>query len=233
LALYKPLGDKLGWDAQPEEDHSTPLLRSLVINRLGKYGDEATVAEAQRRFNAHVNGEGDIDANLRNAVYSIVACHGNEETFDEIIKLYLNTTHMEEKCRLMRCIGASDKKELIEKTLAFALSSDVRAQDVVLPLAGTTGSVLGRKMTWEFVKDNWSELMERYSRGYILPKLIKNVIEKFATAEELNNVKEFFTSHDAASGERAMKQAVENIEINISWLTRDRFSISHWLGGSN
>jgi len=229
LALYKPLGDKLGWDAQPEEDHSTPLLRSLVINRLGKYGDEATVAEAQRRFKAHVNAESDIDANLRNAVYSIVACHGNEETFDEMIKLYRNTTHMEEQCRLMRCIGASDKKELIEKTLAFAMTDEVRAQDTVFTLTSTVGSLIGRKMTWQFIKDNWEELHKRYAGGFLLSRLIMRSTEDFATEEDAKDVEAFFEAHKVPSGERTVKQSIENIHLNIGWLKRDQENISQWL----
>ena len=44
--------------------HLDALLRGLIIERLGKYGDQATVAEAQKRFEEHWKGESTIPADL-------------------------------------------------------------------------------------------------------------------------------------------------------------------------
>ena len=44
------------------------MLRSLVIGRLGRCGDEKTVKEAQRRFTAHCSGDETLAADLRASV---------------------------------------------------------------------------------------------------------------------------------------------------------------------
>ena len=53
------------------------------------------------------------------------------------------------------------------------LQPDVRSQDTVFGIGGVTGSVLGRKMAWEFVKKNWKTLYDKYQGGFLLISLIK------------------------------------------------------------
>ena len=44
------------------------MLRDLVLLRMGRCGDEATVAEARRRFEDHCSGKQSISADLRSTV---------------------------------------------------------------------------------------------------------------------------------------------------------------------
>lgn len=44
------------------------MLRTLVLGRMGRSGDKATVAEAQKRFKAHCDGTTTLPADLRNPV---------------------------------------------------------------------------------------------------------------------------------------------------------------------
>ena len=55
----------------------------------------------------------------------MVATHGNEDTIEEMVTLYRNTTHMEEKWRILSFLGASDKEECTEKTLKFAMTVNI------------------------------------------------------------------------------------------------------------
>lgn len=50
--------------------HLTAMLRDLVLTKMGRNGDEATVAEAQRRFEEHVSGTKPLPADLRTPVRS-------------------------------------------------------------------------------------------------------------------------------------------------------------------
>jgi len=44
------------------------MLRSLVIGRLGRAGEESVIAEARKRFASHCDGSALLPADLRNAV---------------------------------------------------------------------------------------------------------------------------------------------------------------------
>ena len=44
------------------------MLRDLALTKLGRNGDEATVAEARKRFDAHVAGTSALPADLKSPV---------------------------------------------------------------------------------------------------------------------------------------------------------------------
>ena len=56
------------------------------------------------------------------------------------------------------------------------LQDKVRSQDTVFVIGGVTGSVLGRDLGWNFVKDNWPELYKRYQGGFMLSRLTKVIV---------------------------------------------------------
>ena len=89
---------------------------------MGRSGDQATIAEARKRFEAHCKGESTIPADLRSAVYSTVLKHGDDVTLDAMFKLFREADLDEEKVRLMTCMGAVLQPELIKKVLDFSMS---------------------------------------------------------------------------------------------------------------
>ena len=102
--------------------HLNALLRGLIIERLGKYGDQATVAEAQKRLKEHWKGESTTPADLRSAAYSTVLKHGDGNTLESVMQLLKEADLHEEKVRLMRCMGAVSQPDLIKKVCDFSLS---------------------------------------------------------------------------------------------------------------
>jgi aminopeptidase N len=52
--VIKPVADRLGWDAKPEEIPGVQKLRRAVLSDLGHWGDAEVIAEARRRFAAFV-----------------------------------------------------------------------------------------------------------------------------------------------------------------------------------
>jgi hypothetical protein len=54
--------------------HLKAMLRDLVLTRMGRYNDEATVAEAMKRFEEHYKGEKTLPADLRGPVSIVHTC---------------------------------------------------------------------------------------------------------------------------------------------------------------
>ena len=50
------------------------MLRTLVLGRMGRYGDEAVIAEAKKRFQAHVDKSAILPADLRSPVSKTLTC---------------------------------------------------------------------------------------------------------------------------------------------------------------
>jgi len=228
--MCKPALESLGCHPKDGEEHTKSLLRSLLLARLGRYGDPSVVEECQRRFKLHVEGTELIPADIRSAVYSTVATQGDEQTIDELITLYRNSTHMEEKMRVGTCLGMNENPDIITKVLNFALSDEVKSQDTIHVMAGCTSSLLGRKMTWQFTKDNWDILYDRYNSGFLLMGLIRVTTKYFATKEDAEDIEAFFKNHEVDVAVRTINQSLESIELNRKWLERDRDAVVDWLG---
>ncbi|KAM5135748.1 puromycin-sensitive aminopeptidase [Mantella aurantiaca] len=228
--VFSPIGQRLGWDPKPGEGHLDALLRGLVLGKLGKAGHKPTLEEARRRFKDHVEGKNTLSADLRSPVYVTVLKHGDNTTLETMLKLHKQADMQEEKNRIERVLGAICSPELIQKVLSFSLSEEVRPQDTVSVIGGVAGaSKQGRKAAWNFVKENWEELHNRYQGGFLISRLIKLSVDGFASEKMATEVKTFFEAHPAPSAERTVQQCCENIVLNAAWLKRDGDAMHQYL----
>ena len=212
----------MSWDPSPGEGHLTTLLRSLVLSQLGQAGDLEVRAEAKRRFDSHVSGAAQINPDIREAVYKIVASMGQEEDFNTMVKLHNDADLHEEKCRIQRSgIGCFASTPLLAKALEMALSDQVRAQDSVYFMSSVAARRLGRDLAWQFFKDRFVMLNERYSGGFAASVLVKSFTTDLLGEERAREVEQYFTDHPMPGSERSVAQSVETIRLNTAWLERD------------
>jgi len=227
--LMKGVASHLGWDTRANDSHSDKLLRPLVIGRLGRFGDEAVIAEAQKRFEAHVSGKALIPADLRSPVYRTVLSVGDESTYNTMLKLYREDDLHEEKNRISQAFGAICDQSILKKVLQFALSNEVRSQDSAHVIASVALNKHGRRLAWDFFKENWQELRNKYAGGFLLLHFVKHTTENFASIEDAEEIEAFFVDHPSPGTERTVQQSCESIRLNADWLRRDRETTHEYL----
>jgi len=229
LDLFSGIKKSVTWDPVEGEGHLTTLLRSLVITRLGKAGDQEIRLEAKRRFDLHASGGAQISPDIRSAVYSIVASMGQEDDYNTMLRLHKEAELHEEKSRIARSgLAAFNSKTLLAKALEFSLSSNVRAQDSVHIIGSVACRKPGRDLSWQFFKDKFPLLSERYQSGFLLSRLVKSCCSDFLCEERAREVEQFFTEHPLPGSERNVAQAVETIRLNTAWLGRDQTDIANF-----
>ncbi len=54
----------------------------------------------------------------------------------------------------------------------MSFQDEVRSQDTVFVIGGVTGHKEGKQLAWNFVKEKWELLHERYSGGFLLSRLV-------------------------------------------------------------
>ncbi|KAJ8924872.1 hypothetical protein NQ315_001027 [Exocentrus adspersus] len=226
--ILRKVYKKLGWNQSPGETHLDTLLRGLVLGRLAWLDDEDTIKEAANRFEAHVKSDQILPADLRSACYKTVLRAGGKKEYDTLLQLYRSTDLHEEKDRISRSLGAAKDPELLRKVLDFAMSDEVRSQDTVFVIISVALTPVGRELAWQFFKDNWSKIVERFS-GYLLTRLVKYLTENFASEKMSTEVEAFFREHKSPGTERTVQQAVETIQLNTAWLKRDSAAIKLYL----
>lgn len=68
-----------------------------------------------------------------------------------------------------------------------------------------------------------------FRSGFLLSRLIKYLIENFASEERAKEVEEFLQANQIPGCERTVSQAVETIRLNAAWLQRDREQLAIFL----
>lgn len=227
--LFGPVMKRIGWEPSEGEGHLSRMLRSLVVGRLGRAGDPDVIEESRKRFARHCDGSQPLPADLRSAIYGIVLKHGGTSEYEAMMKLLQSSDLQEEKVRILRSLGITSDPALIQRTLEFSLSSDVRSQDTVGVIGGVTGSVEGRRLAWKFLQDNWEELHRRYRGGFLLSRLVSSTTGNFASEAMAVEVEEFFKLHPAPAAERTIQQSLENIRLNQRQLERNVDEVKRFL----
>ena len=86
----------------------------------------------------------------------------------------------------------------------------------------------GRRLAWEFIKDNWEEFDRRYGGGGFALMRLVSISGGFTTLEMQNDVQEFFRLNPAPSAQRTIQQSIERIGLNIAWLSKNRDGLAKW-----
>ncbi len=227
-AVYGTVSKDLGWKKKQGEKHTDTLLRSLALGNYGGYGDGQTIEEAGKLFASHINGQ-KLEADLRGVVYKLVAENGLEIDYQTLRKLYKDEQMQEEKNRLARALTLFKQPELLQKTLDFALSDEVRAQDAVFVIAGVFGNPYGKNVALNFVFKNWKELQKRYGGGHFLLARLIQGMSVFNSFEKANEIKTFFKKNPTPEAKRTIDQVLEQIYSNTLWLKRDKKGIEKFL----
>jgi len=221
--IYGQIAKKMGWEKREGEKHTDPLLRAMVLNMLGSFGDEQTIKKAQELFK-----KGKIDPDLKGVVYSLVAENGREADFKTLIKMYKIEENQQEKDRIGRALGRLKSEVLLKKTLEFSISKDVRFQNTLGIIASVWHNPEGRYLAWDFVKANWKMLKERYAGGHYFTRVFSPAGE-FTKGSDAKDIEGFVAKNPVPEAKRTIAQALEQIYSNAQWLKKDKEDIKKWL----
>ena len=226
--LFRPAALRIGWEARTGEGHLDALLRSTVLSQAGNYQDSEVLQQASEQFAKYLAEPASVRPDLRGVVYSLAAQAGNESTYQQLWDLERNASLQEEKIRLLISLARFSQPELLQDTLERALTDDVRSQDSITVISAVAGNIRGRQPAWDFVKDNWAELDRRYGGGGFGIMRLVSITNNFAEMDKLADVETFFQEHPAPAAERTIRQALERIRLNATWVEKNNSELSAW-----
>ena len=182
----------LGWEPQKSDKHTDALLRTFVISALGKMNDEEVTEEALRRYKKFLKSPGSLSPDLVEPICSIAAWNGNTKTHTQLTKLYKNAKTMEEKLRFLSAMCGFKDTKLLIKSLNFSQTSEVRSQNMQLPIMKVAVNPYGDKVLWPWLKKNWKNLNKKVGHGNPLFNRIVASISAVADDSMEKEIKTFF-----------------------------------------
>jgi hypothetical protein len=227
-ALLTPTANELGWKPAPGEDDDRKALRPRILYTLGYTGrDPQILDEAGRLAQQALNDPKSVDGTVVGTVFSLAAINGDGALYDRMMAGMKTAPSPDDYYNLMGALSQFSDPKLLDKTLLFALTPDVRSQDVPSLIAGVMENPAGTRLGWDFVRAHWSEIAKVLG-GFNSGGLI-SATGSFCDANLGSQVQDFFAVHKVPSAERTLKQALERVNYCVDLKSQQSNQLASWL----
>jgi len=224
----RPALMRIGWDAKAGESDETPMLRSLLIRALGRYGDSDTIAEARRRFAAFVENPASLSPDLQDAVIMVVGHAADQRTYDQLHRLGRAASGTEAKLRFYNAMGSASDPALVDETVKIALTDELPNGRVNRYLAAAADNSDQPDLVWkDFVpiRKAVEDKLSEHQRDTLLPVIVSASSDP-AIGSQLQTLPD--ARHSSGAVLEAAK-ALEEIEFKADFRERLLPAVGRWL----
>jgi aminopeptidase N len=174
-----------------------------------------------------------VPPTLVSTVLNVAAYGGDAMLYDlYVAQLPKLSGKPEEYYRFFNALPSFRDPALVQRTLRFAVSPDVRTQDTSTLIAGLLGRASSQDAAWTFVKENWDMLTKTLGVFQGIPR-IAGAVGGFCTREKRTEVEQFFKDHPVPAAERTLRQAFERIDNCIAVKDRQAAAAASWLSAAS
>ena len=226
--LASPVIEQLGWTPRPNDNNETRSVRASAFEILGYYaGDQRAIANARELVAAYMKNPAAVDPVLAARAFNVAARHGDAALYDQFIGQQKTAKSPNVYYRYLNALPVFRDPSLLNRTLEFALSPDVRSQDTPLLIAGVLVNSAGRPVAWKFIESHWDQITRKMSifGGAILVQASAS----FCGAEGRDQVRRFFTEHPVPAAERALQLSLEQIDACTSFRLAQQSILASYL----
>jgi aminopeptidase 2 len=229
--LTAPKTHSLGWKFSPGEDHLQAQFKSMLFGTAGISGDEEVIAASKAMFEKFAAGDNNaIDANLRGSVFAIALTNGGQREYDILLNTYRTSNSSDIRNTALRCLGRSKDPANIKNTLKLALSSEVKEQDIFLPLSGLRAHKEGIQACWEWLQENWEILQKKLPAELsMLSSVVQICTSSFTSQSSIDEINAFFKDKSTKGFDQGLAQSLEAINAKSLWIERDREDVKEWV----
>jgi hypothetical protein len=216
------------------EAATTRLLRPLVLDLAGSFGNEAVIEDALGLFGAYYYQQEPLAADVRAVVYKLSARSGVSETHSALLAMYKRSGDANQRRQLLRALAHVQSQPLINSTLALALTPEVLSQDIG-PLLAAVGSQGGMhfQLTWAFVAEHGEQLLARFPGGgaeYSLGRRLGQLAPLFLQPADYHIVAELDGRFPGLLPPQFLHAVRESVAANLKWINGGGQQACRWLG---
>ncbi|HEX3445314.1 MAG TPA: M1 family metallopeptidase [Chthoniobacterales bacterium] len=201
--LLGPLFQGIGWEAKPDEELATKLLRSDLIQTLGRFGDRVVIDEAFRRFEESRKGGADLSPDLRRAVTEVVGRYSSPAVYNELNECARQAPLLDAKQDFYHALEVALDPDLADRTLQLALTMSPAESRAAFSAVAVDGE--HAELVWQYTKNHLDDLHAQYDEKLwsdLLPKIAEG-FNSSSYADELVKLAQAQGSADSLSKARA------------------------------
>ncbi len=224
-----PAMKEVGYEPKPGESDEQRTLRSRLFNALGfDARDTETLEQARKIADKALDNPGSVDLEMAGSTFGLAALNGDSAFYDRVIAALKNPKSPEEYYMYLFTLPQFGDQKLLQRTLEFAISPDVRSQDALGVITSVMGNPAGQQLAWDFVRQHWPEVEK--AGGPFASAQVVGATSVFCDAGSRDQVTEFFSAHKVAAAERTYKQSIERINNCVDLKSQQEPQLASWLG---
>uniref|UniRef100_UPI00398EAF21 leucyl-cystinyl aminopeptidase isoform X1 n=2 Tax=Pristiophorus japonicus TaxID=55135 RepID=UPI00398EAF21 len=207
-------------------------LRSILLDLACDYNYGNCVRDANELFTKWKDAK---DFSLQPSDLTTTICSvgaRNVEGWKFILEMYHYLQSAAEKRKILMAMAKSNNAQHLIWLMYESLQHGViRTQELPSILAASSRSLVGYLFAWDFVKENWDNLVKKFHLGsFSIQIIIIETTSQFSTKSHLSEVQTFFDSlTDKSSQLRTVQEALEIIRLNIQWMDKNLKNLEMWL----
>jgi puromycin-sensitive aminopeptidase len=219
-SLVGPALERLGWEPKDHDDDLTRKLRGLLIGSLAVLGNDAAAQTTARRLHEQAAADpAAVDPEVALATLSVVAATGDRADYEQCLEGFRRGPTPQEQLRNLYALAEFHDPALMEETLAFMLSGEVKTQNAPFVLGRCIANRDHGEQAWRFVREHWSELGTRFPANTIVRMI--DPVKLLIRPEQQLDVAGFFAEHAIPQSAKTLQQVLERQRVNAAVRERD------------
>lgn len=208
--LLGPLFQRIGWEAKPDEELATKLLRTDLIQTLGAFGDRIVIDEAFRRFAESRKGQADLPPDLRGAVTEVVGRYSSPAIYDELRQSAQQAPLLEAKQDYYHALEVALDPDLASRTLQLAITMSPPASKAAFSAVAVDGE--HAELAWQFTKNHLDDLHVQHVEKLWLD-LLPKIAEGFNASSYADELVQLARAQGSADSLSEAKTAADQLHF--------------------
>jgi aminopeptidase N len=224
-----PIIKDVGWESKPGESDEQRMLRARVFQSLGYDArDPEALAEARKITDKALDNPASVDRELAVSAFRLAAVNGDQAFYDKLLAILKNAKAPEEYYIALFTLPQFEDPKLLQNTLDYAISPEVRSQDAVSLISSVMQNPVGEKLAWDFVLTHWDAVQK--VGGPFASGQIVGATSSFCDAHMRDQVADFYAAHKIEAAERTYRQSIERINNCVDLKSQQEPQLASWLG---
>jgi aminopeptidase N/puromycin-sensitive aminopeptidase len=206
-------------------------LRGTLFEMLGAARDPAVLAEAQqltaRALAVDSKKDKTLDATLSDAAVLVSSSNGDAALYDKVLAVSRDSGDPGEKTDALRTLAGFHDPALVERTLDYVVSGEVRNQDSWIVLSALLRDRETRDQTWTYMEKNWNRVHAQLTVSSGAE--VVRAVGSFCTVQQRDEVIDFFATHKIEATERTLAKAIDSINDCIQLRSNQEVDFHRWL----
>ncbi|HEX7666448.1 MAG TPA: M1 family metallopeptidase [Polyangiaceae bacterium] len=214
-ARLGPVARKLGWQRADLKKAPTPaeeqqaLLRRDVMYTIGNLGQGDALTQSEKIAQAWLKDPTTVDPDTAPIALEIASRKAKADRFDALRNAYVKAPNPQVRVAAVRAMGGFGDPALLQKALDWAMTDEVKEQDVRYVLRAALVNPASRKIVLDWTKAHWDAALKKEPGAGRVMYL--SVVGNLCEQSTLDDAKAFFGSHmnDIEGGQRPFAEDLE------------------------